>query len=109
MKKLLLAILACSLSAPSWAEGRARTALFVGIDVSGSFHSTGHYPDALRFLAQYIHGHLNGLGGLEPIKALFVGSIGGNRFEETKAFRPIEDFRGKSVAQIEADLKTWYP
>jgi hypothetical protein len=112
MKKLFLAVLACGLvAAPGQAEmgRRQRVAMFVGIDVSGSFHATGHYPDALRFLAQYIHGHLNGLGELEPVKSLFVGSIGGNSSEETKSFRPIEDFKGKSVAQIEADLKQWYP
>jgi len=28
-----------------------KVALFVGIDVSGSFRATGHYPDALKFLA----------------------------------------------------------
>ncbi len=111
MKKLSFA-LACILAAsPCLADGgrRQQVALFVGIDVSGSFHGTGHYPDALRFLSYYIHGHILGLGNLEPVKALFVGTIGGNSADETKSFRPIEDFRGKSVAEIESDLKKWFP
>src|SRR5438132_6170512 len=111
MKKLFVLGLAVFLAAPSYADlGRQqRVALFVGIDVSGSFHHTGHYPDALAFLAQYLHAHLLGIGGLEPSKALFVGSIGGNSKDETKSFHPIEDFKGKSVAQIQADLKEWFP
>src|SRR5882724_1549000 len=111
MKKLLVAALAVFLAAPSYAEiGRQQhVALFVGIDVSGSFHKTGHYPDAIAFLAQYIHAHLKGIGGLEPSKSLFVGSIGGSKKDETQSFHPIEDFKGKSVAQIQADLKEWFP
>jgi len=111
MKKFLVAALTVFLAVPSHANlGRAqRVALFIGVDVSGSFHKTGHYPDALAFLAQYIHAHLTGIGGLEPSKALFVGSIGGNGKDETKSFHPIEDFKGKSVAQIQADLKEWFP
>jgi hypothetical protein len=110
MKKLIFAaLIGVIAAAPCRAERRQQIAMFVGLDVSGSFHATGHYPDALKFMAQYIHGHLHGTGDLEPLKALFVGSIGGNSADETKSFRPIADFKGKSVAQIETDLKAWYP
>jgi hypothetical protein len=88
---------------------RARMALFIGIDVSGSFYNSGHYQDALNFLAHYIYGHLNTMGQLKPIKGLFVGSIGGQHGDETKSFRPIHDFQGKSVEQIKSDLSAWFP
>jgi hypothetical protein len=111
MKKFLVPALAIFLATPSSADlGRQqRVALFIGIDVSGSFRKAGHSRDSMAFLAQYIHAHLKGIGGLEPSKALFVGSIGGNIKNETKSFHPIEDFQGKSVAQINADLKEWFP
>jgi hypothetical protein len=85
-----------------------RMTLFIGIDVSGSFQNTGNYDDALRFAAHYIYGHLNGLGGLEVPAVLFVGSIGGERPGETKSFRPIHDFKGRSVDEIEAALRSWF-
>jgi len=111
-KSLLLSALAALVAvAPSSAfeTRRQQIALFVGIDVSASFRNTGNYNDALRFLARYIHGHLHGIGDVEPVKALFVGSIGGNNIEEAKSFRPIEDFKGRSIEQIEASLKSWFP
>jgi hypothetical protein len=111
MKKYLGPALAIFLASPSYADlgPQQHVALFVGIDVSGSFRKTGHSRDAMAFLAQYIHAHLKGIGGLEPSKSLFVGAIGGNSKSETKSFHPIEDFQGKSVAQINADLKEWFP
>ena len=42
------------------------------------------------------------------MKALFVGEIGGRFEAEPKSFHPIQDFQGKSVEQIQADLKSWF-
>lgn len=83
--------------------------LFIGVDTSGSFRTSGYYDDSLSFLAHYIYGHLNGLDGLEMPRELFVGSIGGRGMDEPKAFHPIHDFQGKDIAQIEADLRGWFP
>ncbi len=89
-------------------ERRPRETLFIGLDTSGSFQRAG-YDDALAFLAYYIYGHLNGLGGLSQPRELFVAAIGGRGADEPKAFHPIHDFADKSVAQIESDLRTWFP
>lgn len=35
--------------------------------------------------------------------------MGGRQTDEPKAFRPMHDFAGKSAAQIEADLRAWFP
>ena len=85
-----------------------RTTLFIGVDTSGSFENSGHYDDAMRFLAHYIYGHLNQMGDLEKPKALFVAAIGGKDPDEPKAFHPIHDFAGKSVDEIERNLRKWY-
>ncbi len=84
-----------------------RGALFVGVDTSGSFRRD--YDNALSFLAYYLYGHLHGLGELTRPRDLFVAAIGGKDSNEPKAFRPIHDFSGKSIEQIEADLRRWYP
>jgi hypothetical protein len=89
-------------------DRKPRQALFVGLDTSGSFKNAG-YDDALSFVAYYIYGHLNELGGLRGTRELFVAAIGGKEGSEPKAFHPIHDFSGKSVAQIEADLRAWFP
>ena len=89
-------------------DRRPRHTLFVGVDTSGSFLKAG-YDDAMTFLAHYLYGHLNGLGGLVQPRELFVAGIGGRTTDEPKAFRPIHDFVGKDVAQIEADLREWFP
>jgi len=89
-------------------ERTPRQTLFVGLDTSGSFQRAG-YADAVAFLAYYIHGHLNGLGGLAVPRDMFVAAVGGKEGDEAKSFRPIHDFAGKSVGQIEADLKAWFP
>src|SRR5690349_20330549 len=83
--------------------------LFIGVDASGSFKHSGYYDNALTFLAHYIYGHLHELGGLEKPRALFVASVGGKSVNEPKTFHPIHDFEGKDVAQIEADLRNWFP
>jgi hypothetical protein len=89
-------------------ERTPRTTLFVGVDTSGSFQRSGSYDDAMAFLAYYIYGHLNELGGLDKPRELFVGAIGGKNPNEPKAFHPIQDFAGKSVQEIEHDLRTWF-
>jgi hypothetical protein len=103
---LSAAVGACNLQ-PS--ERKPRMTMFVGVDASGSFYRSGYYDNALSFLAYYIYGHLNELGGLAKPRELFVGSIGGKQSNEPKAFHPIHDFQGKDIAQIEASLREWYP
>lgn len=91
------------------AERRPRQTLFIGVDVSGSFQRSGHYDDSLSFLAHYIYGHMNELGGLSKPRELFVGAIGGKDEGDPKAFHPIHELMGKDVDEIEADLRTWFP
>ncbi|HEX7118465.1 MAG TPA: hypothetical protein VF212_06735 [Longimicrobiales bacterium] len=104
---LAAALAACAFDAP--ATRAPRSTLLIGIDVSGSFRDSGHYKDALAFAARYIHGHINGHGGLEVPRALFVGAIGGNVPGKAQAFHPIHDFEGKTVDQIQWDLEEWFP
>ena len=82
---------------------------FIGLDTSGSFVNSPYYQDAIKFTANYIYGHLHELGGLAKPRELFVASIGGKALDDPKTFHPIHDFEGKSVAEIEADLKRWFP
>jgi hypothetical protein len=88
---------------------KPKSTLFIGVDASGSFRSSGHYENALSFLAHYIYGHINGLGDLEKPQAMFVASMGGKRMREPKSFHPIHEFEVKEVSQIEAELKKWFP
>jgi len=104
---LLVVIGGCNVS-PS-EQHKPRTTLFIGVDASGSFKNSGYYENALTFLAHYIYGHLNELGGLEKPKVLFVASVGGKSRSEPKTFHPIHDFEGKDIVQIEADLRSWFP
>ncbi|PYM04012.1 MAG: hypothetical protein DMD82_15630 [Candidatus Rokuibacteriota bacterium] len=90
------------------AERKQRHTLFVGVDTSGSFRHAG-YEDAMTFLAYYLYGHVNELGGLARTRDLFVAAIGGKDSNEPKAFRPIHDFAGKNIVQIEVDLRRWFP
>lgn len=90
-------------------EQKPRLTLFIGVDASASFYNSGSYDDAMSFLAHYIYGHLNGLGGLERPREMFVGSIGGSDKGDPKAFHPVHDFVGKDVAKIEEDLRFWFP
>src|SRR5207302_4152286 len=53
------------------------------------------------------YGRRNGGGGLGRPRELFVAGIGGREMSEPKAFRPIHDFVGKDITQIEADLRKW--
>ena len=105
---LLVCLAACMDTSTGGPKARQRAAVFIGIDVSGSFYNSPQYPDALEFLAYYIYGYLNGVDGRTPPKDFFVGVIGGQSVAEAKSFRPIYDFEGKSVEQIQADLKQWF-
>lgn len=104
----LVATLVAAACAPGEQQGKpANSTMVVGIDVSGSFRS--QYDDALEFASYYIYAHLHGLGGLKPPTALFVGSVGGDRPGEPKAFHPINDFANSSRQQIATDLRAWFP
>lgn len=105
---VLLSAWATGCNLQSSAQGPRQT-FFVGVDVSGSFHKSGYYDDAMAFLSYYIYGHLNNLGELEEPRELFVGAIGGQTEDEPKAFHPIHEFTNKSAEEIEADLRTWFP
>ena len=110
MTRTVLGIVAASFlgcAAPTERPGRIRSTLVVGIDVSGSFRQ--HYDDAIDFTAHYLFGHLNGLGGLTMPTAVFVGSVGGARPGEAKSFQPIHAFTGKSVTEIDAELRNLFP
>lgn len=103
---LVLGLQACD---PQGGARRPHMAMFIGIDSSGSFRASGDYENALSFLAHYIYGHLHEFGGLSKPRELFVGSIGGRQLNEPKAFHPIHDFTDKTVAEIEAGLREWFP
>lgn len=87
----------------------SRNTLVIGVDVSGSFKRDGRYDSSVSFMANYLYAHLHGLGGLKQPTAVFVGSIGGEKPFETKAFQPIHTFQNMSVPQIEAYLRKEYP
>jgi hypothetical protein len=103
----LAALVAC---APASGDQRtARSTLVIGIDVSGSFRRGGRYDSSIEFAANYLYGHLHGLGGLKKPTNVFVGSIGGEQPGETKSFQPIHTFQGMSVAEIASYLRREYP
>jgi len=95
-------LLGCNLEA---GERKARMTLFIGVDTSGSFQGSGLHDDAMSFLAHYIYGHLNGLGGLEKPREMFVAAIGGETADEPKSFQPIHAFAGKEIPEIEQVLR----
>ncbi len=101
-----LALCGCSFSSDG---PNPRLSMFIGVDISGSFINGGHFDDSIDFLANYIYGHLNGFGGLEIPRVLFVSSIGGARANEPKTFYPIQSFQNKSVEEIAAKLKEIFP
>ncbi len=109
-KAVMIALAACVACTPTDEPGRqARSTLVIGIDVSGSFRSTGNYEDAIEFAATYLYGHLNGLGELKVPSAVFVGSVGGARPGEPKSFQPIHAFQEKSAEEIAAALREYFP
>jgi len=103
----LATVIALNACAPNKERGAARSTLVVGIDVSGSFAS--NYESSIDFASNYLYARLHGLGGLKQPTAVFVGSIGGERPQETKSFQPIHTFQDLSVAQIAAFLRKEYP
>jgi hypothetical protein len=104
----LLALVIAAACAPGDHESkRANSTLVVGLDVSGSFKA--QYPDAIEFASYYIYAHLHGLDGLRVPTALFVGSIGGDRPGEPKAFHPMNDFSNRTREEIAGDLRGWFP
>ena len=102
---LLVAALLLTPGCTSSGEAEPRLSLFIGVDVSGSFTRTPQFQDSLRFLSYYIYGHLHGTGGTEKVRALFVGSLGGDVPDEPKTLHPIQVFERKSVPEIKAKLK----
>jgi hypothetical protein len=102
------AITACDIAGGAVTDTPRHT-MFVGVDISGSYMDSGHFNDSLEFLAYYIYGHVNGVGGMERPAALFVSSIGGARVDEAKTFFPIQSFENKSVEEIHATLVEMFP
>lgn len=88
---------------------KPRLSMFVAVDISGSFTQSGHYDNAIEFLAHYLYAHLNGLGGLEVPNALFVSSIGGLKADEPKTFYPRQTFENKGVEEITQKLRELFP
>ncbi len=89
-------------------QRKPRMTLFIGVDTSGSFQHAGFHDDAMSFLAHYIYGHLNNLGGLEAPREMFVAAVGGESADEPKAFHPIQEFAGKEIPEIEQELREWF-
>ena len=107
---ILLGLAACSPAPNSEQAARqARSTLVIGIDVSESFRKEGRYDSSIEFAANYLYGHLHGLGGLKQPTAVFVGAVGGEKAGETKSFQPIHTFQGMSVQEIAAYLRREYP
>ncbi len=103
---LALSLVACSRTQEA---GPPRSTLVIGLDISGSFRRNSNFNGAIDFAALYIYAHLNGMGGLRPNTAIFVGELGGERPGQAKVFHPIQDLTGKTPAQIAADLRAWFP
>jgi hypothetical protein len=111
MKRRLAAV-ACVVGLAACAPantGPPRSTLVVGLDISGSFRRNPVFDESFEFAALYIHAHVNGIGGLRPNTAVFIGELGGERPGQAKVFHPIQDLTGKSPGQIEADLRRWFP
>src|SRR5467141_2282976 len=94
---LALGVLACS---PSEKAQTPRSTLVIGLDISGSFRRNPSFNGAIEFASLYIYGHLNGIGGLQPNTAIFVGELGGERTGQAKVFNPIQELTGKWTAQM---------
>jgi len=108
---VIFLILILSISGGSFTTGnpKPRLAMFVGVDISGSFMNGKYFDDSIDFLAHYIYCHLKGLGDFDVPNALFVSSIGGAHANEPKTFYPIQTFENKSVEEIGAELRKIFP
>jgi len=94
---LALGVIACS---PSEKATTPRSTLVIGLDISGSFRRNPSFNGAIEFAALYIYGHLNGVGGLQPNTAIFVGELGGERPGQAKVFHPIQISRAKRPRRL---------
>src|SRR5207245_9872708 len=85
VEALVLALggIAC---APSEKAQTPRSTLVIGLDISGSFRRSPSFNGAIEFASLYIYGHLNGVVGLQPNTAIFVGELGGARTRQAKVF-----------------------
>lgn len=106
---VVLALGGCNFAGSGARADTPRTSMFIGVDISGSFMNGPYFDDSIDFLANYIHAHLNGVGGMEIPNALFVSSIGGAQPDEPKTFYPIQTFQNKSVGEIEKTLREMFP
>lgn len=104
----LLALGLISCKAPANAPP-PRNTLVVGLDISGSFRKSGYFDEAMRYASLYIYAHVNALGDLKQATDVFVGSLGGEHVGQPKSFHPIQDLSGKTPAEIEASLRSWFP
>jgi hypothetical protein len=86
-----------------------RLSMFIGVDISGSFMNGGYFDDAIDFMAHYIYAHLHGYGGLDVPSVLFVGSIGGEKRDESKTLFPKSAFENISIKEIRNKLKKRFP
>ena len=105
----LLALCGCNIAGKNAQADTPRTSLFIGVDISGSFMNGPYFDDSIDFLSNYIHGHLNGVGGMEVPNVMFVSSIGGAHADEPKTFYPIQTFENKTVEEIEKTLRDMFP
>jgi len=103
---LALGLISCT---PSANAPPPKNTLVVGLDISGSFRKSGYFDESLRYAALYIYAHVNGIGGLKQTTDVFVGSLGGEHVGQPKSFHPIQDLTEKTPAQIESDLRAWFP
>src|SRR3989442_5741754 len=92
---LALGVMACS---PSEKATTPRSTLVIGLDISGSFRRNPSFNGAIEFASLYIYGHLNGVGGLQPNTAIFVGELGGGRTRQAQRFPPLPELSGKTPA-----------
>ncbi len=106
---MLVCVGGCSSINKNDNKSNPRMSMFVGLDISGSFMNGPHFDDSIDFLARYLYCHINGIGGLEVPKTLFVSSIGGARADEPKTFYPIQTFENKTVDEIAQTLRQMFP
>jgi hypothetical protein len=94
---------------PKHEQKAGKYTLVIGIDVSGSFEVGGRYQNSIDFAANYLYGHIHGLGGLRVPTAVFVGTVGGDKAGQAKSFQPIHTFQNMGVDEIAAFLRREYP